>query len=79
MQWATDGERWRAWLVDSNVHVLIWLTAALVMGILALNAWLIGQAIVAAYSFPSRNNKSTQHPIPHARRLESFQRTATSP
>jgi len=48
MQWATDAERWRAWLVDSDVRVLIWLTAALVMGILALNVWLIGQAIAAA-------------------------------
>ena len=50
MQWARDGERWRVWLLDPNVRVLVWLTAALVMGILALNVWLIGQAITAARS-----------------------------
>ncbi|HEX5460516.1 MAG TPA: hypothetical protein VFX20_11150 [Steroidobacteraceae bacterium] len=48
MQCATDAGRWRASLVDSNVRVLVWLTAALVMGILALNVWLISQAIAAA-------------------------------
>ena len=37
-------------LVDSNMRVLVWLTTALVMGILALNLWLIGQAITAARS-----------------------------
>lgn len=51
MQWATDAGRLRAWFVGSNVRVLVWFAAALVMGILALNVWVIGQAIAAARSF----------------------------
>ena len=70
------------------MHLLVWLVAVALIGVGALNAWLIGQAIIAARSappcrsvafFPVAKRSVNGAPIPPRRRPEYFVGRSTKP